>query len=66
MHLIHFTPEIIDFLRKDFSSEKQYLILHNLKQIMDKYNSIISEDYENNIEKDKYCDVKELRKSSEL
>ena len=44
MHLIHFTPEIIDFLRKDFSSEKQYLILHNLKQIMDKYNSIISEE----------------------
>ncbi len=67
MHLIHFTPEITDFLkRKDFSTEKQYLILHNLKQIMNKYDSIISDEYEKNTEKENYCDVKELRKSIEL
>jgi len=67
MHLIHFTPEITDFLkRKDFASEKQYLILNNLQQIMEKYNLIISDDLEKITEKEKYCDVKELRKSIEL
>ena len=64
MHLIYFTPEITDFLkRKDFSLEKQYLILFNLKIIMEKYSKLLSDKIEEIPEKERYIDVKELRKS---
>ena len=67
MHLIYFTPEITDFLkRKDFSLEKQYLILFNLKTIMEKYSKLLSDNIEEIPEKERYIDVKELRKSIEL
>ena len=66
MHLIYFTPEITDFLkRKDFSLEKQYLILFNLKIIMEKYSKLLSDNIEEIPEKERYIDVKELRKSIE-
>ena len=67
MHLIYFTPEITEFLkRKDFSLEKQYLILFNLKTIMEKYSKLLSDNIEEIPEKERYIDVKELRKSIEL
>jgi hypothetical protein len=67
MHLIYFTPEITDFLkRKDFSLEKQYLILFNLKIIMEKYSKLLSDKIEEIPEKERYIDVKEGQWSLKL